>query len=229
MWQEARSQFPNLKFLNEAGSGEEFLVFHREMIRHFKWQVDQTPEADYRYEPWPDIPSWIVAAFEQSQPGYLAAAQAEIQRLVQVGTLDELGAFIEATQTALNPARNLHNRTHGLISAMERNVTIAAASLLSIFSPVVPITVDDADMGNLATSPHNDHFWQLHGWIDERYADWQRAHGETVDQSPLEHMHHGMFVREVAPIGRSAAFAEAIARASAVIFQPEPQVSVMVH
>ena len=35
-WQAARQQFPNLKFLDEAGSGEEFMHFHRVMVRNFK-------------------------------------------------------------------------------------------------------------------------------------------------------------------------------------------------
>jgi hypothetical protein len=39
-------------------------------------------------------------------------------------------------------------------------------------------------MGSPDTAHHNEHFWSLHGWIDELFAEWQRAHGEPVDQSP---------------------------------------------
>ena len=45
-------------------------------------------------------------------------------------------------------------------------------------------------MNAFGTAPHNEHFWGLHGWIDERLADWQRAHGEAVEQSPLPPSHH---------------------------------------
>src|SRR5262245_14246136 len=59
-WQAARQQFPNARFLDEMGSGEEFLRFHRLMVRNFKWLIAHTPNANFQYEPWPQFPQWLV-------------------------------------------------------------------------------------------------------------------------------------------------------------------------
>ena len=39
-------------------------------------------------------------------------------------------------------------------------------------------------------APHNEYFWRLHGWIDNRYVKWQETRGEQVDRTPLEPTHH---------------------------------------
>src|SRR5688572_6014220 len=66
--------FPNLKGLNDAGSGEQFLLFHREMIRIFKWIIDTADGPQYNFVAWDTMPSWLSAYFESAKPGYLADA-----------------------------------------------------------------------------------------------------------------------------------------------------------
>jgi hypothetical protein len=57
-------------------------------------------------------------------------------------------------------------------------------------------------MNDPATAPHNRHFWGLHGWIDESFARWQRAHGEAVDQSPISpHVSEHGHLAPPAPLG----------------------------
>lgn len=169
-WDRARLVFPSVKFLDEAGCGEDFLRFHREMIRHYKWILNQHPQIPVTYSPWAQFPAWLEQRFS---PAYISAAKGQITNLIQNGTADELGNFIEATWLDGSPGSNIHNRSHGEIAAYEA-LTFPNDTRL-----------DDASMGSPDTAHHNEHFWGLHGWIDELFAEWQRAHGEPVDQNPL--------------------------------------------
>lgn len=174
------TQFPDLKALNETGCGEQFLRFHRVMVRVFKWVLENSPSPKYQYAPWVQIPAWLANDFDAARPGFLSSAYAEVQRLTTQGSADDLGNCIEATSMDRRPVSNIHNLAHGTIHGYEtRN-----------FGANNP-RLRDAGMNSFSTAPHNEHFWGLHGWIDERFADWQHAHGETVDQSPLAPEHSG--------------------------------------
>ena len=171
----ARKVFPNIKLINQAGTGEEFLRFHRMMVREFKWIVANTAGPAYAYEPWPALADFVVQSLDQDPPDYVAGAVARIAQLVTSGTADELGNFIEATEFGGVPQPGIHNASHGAISDFEH----------------LPGN-SDADMDDLAQAPHNEYFWHLHGWIDGLFADWQRNHGEAVDQSPMQPMDMGV-------------------------------------
>jgi len=174
------TNFPDLKALNEVGSGEQFLRFHRIMVRVFKWVLQNTPGPRYQYAPWPKFPLWLSNEFDVARPSFLLDAYAEVQRLITNGTADELGNCIEATELDTRPVANIHNLAHGTIHRYE----------VRHFGENNP-RLRDAGMNSFSTAPHNEHFWGLHGWIDERFADWQRNHGEVVDQSPLPPQHSG--------------------------------------
>jgi hypothetical protein len=181
------SPFPELRGLDEPGCGEQFLRFHRDMVRVFKWVVENTPGPAFAYEPWPRLPSWLEEEFASQQSGFpLAEAYDELGRLIKAGSADDLGNFIEATELSDHPARNVHNLSHGLIHVYEVRTLGAEDPRL-----------EDAGMDGFPTAPHNEHFWGLHGWIDNLFADWQVQHGETVDQSPLppEESEHAHFSR----------------------------------
>lgn len=171
--------FPTLLGLLDVGSGEQFLRFHRDMVRVFKWVLANTPGPAYTYTPWPELPPFVADLFEANDPGFLAGVYSRTIELVAQSTAEQLGAFIEATLTSTEPRRGLHDSTHGAVDQYEVGQFGAGAAGLK-----------DARMNAFGTAPHNEHFWGLHGWIDERFADWQRAHGEAVDQSPLPPSHH---------------------------------------
>ena len=165
-----------------AGSGRQFLVFHREMIRIFKHICIQT---NFPFAPWgPRLPRWVEELFEASEehgPQFLPAAYQRIEELIVSGSLDDLGNFIEATSLASGqPGAGVHNAAHHLISAFEVQRFGVAA-------------VAGAEMTPFLNSHSNEHFWGLHGWIDNLYARWQVAHGESPDQTPLDPAghHHG--------------------------------------
>lgn len=172
----ARKVFPHLKLVTEPGSGEEFLRFHRVMMRNFKWLVENTPAAAYQFVPWTQLPDFLV---ELLGPNSVSTALAGIEARV-AGSADELGGYIEANRVVQPPpaGANIHNYSHGAISEYEQ---LPADS--------------GADMKSLIESPYNEYFWKLHGWIDDYFAAWQSGHGEAIDQSALDpharsgHMH----------------------------------------
>ncbi|MBL8963902.1 MAG: tyrosinase family protein [Phycisphaerae bacterium] len=177
-WRAARARFPTLKFLDEPGAGEQFLTFHREMIRNFKWLIANTPGHGYTLEAWTRVPSDLESWF---RPMTLARSYARILELIVHGTADQLGSFIERTELDTSEGSNLHNLLHGLIDAKEARDHPGHPSLI------------EAGMADLSVAHYNEHFWSLHAWIDDLYAMWQRAHGQIPDQSALEpdHSHGG--------------------------------------
>lgn len=173
--EELRRKFPGecgsrLYSRGEPESGCDFLHYHRRMIRHFKWVIANTSGVTYRYDPWtgPRVPDQIEKLL-QADGFDLAAAYQGIEELVAGGTASDLGGFIEANiPGGGRPGSAIHAEIHWAIHDWESDLG----------------GDPDADMGDMGTAPANEYFWKLHGWIDELYANWQRAHGETVDQSP---------------------------------------------
>ena len=165
------TEFPSLLGLDQRGSGAQFLTYHREMIRTFVGVAARHPAAGFSYQPWTKIPVWLVDFFAWSQPGFLDGALAGARDIVRRGTADELGNFLESTLVTNDPFRGVHNIAHGNIAAYEEHRFGADHPGLR-----------DAGMDSSASSPHNEHFWGLHGWIDEMYAELQRRRGEAVER-----------------------------------------------
>lgn len=165
--------FPDLKSLDDAGSGEQFLRFHRDMVRMFKWFVENTPGPPFAFEPWDRLPSWLEEEFG-TVPWPLSETYDDIDRLVKEGSADDLGNFIEPTNLDSRVGSGVHDSAHGFTHRYEvRTMGADNAALV------------DAGMNSFFTAPHNEHFWGLHGWIDSVFAEWQAQNGEDVDQSPL--------------------------------------------
>lgn len=163
--------FPGLIQAGDPGSGQQFLEFHRHMIRHFKWILLQVKELDYEYRPWVELPPWVVSYMDINfHPGYLESQLFNIERAVKERSLDELGMIIEGTISHAQPD-GVHAWVHDAVSWWE-------TQMLGHPAP-------GADMGKQHTAIFNDHFWRFHGWIDHFYARWQQLGGEAVDDSPL--------------------------------------------
>jgi len=160
--------WPNgLKAQGEKGCGEDFLRFHRMMIRNFKWVVKDAPAPKYQYLPWTDFPVWVASVLDALDPFYRQTLSQTLEYMIFNDSLDRLGQFIEGE---VNDFPHIHFTVHGIVHDYEE----------SHFGKQ-----PESDMGYFETAPCNEHFWGLHGWIDEIYARWQRAHGEAVDQSPM--------------------------------------------
>jgi hypothetical protein len=164
------SVLDGLRGADEPGGGAEFLRFHRAMIRGYRWIEERATGGAYRIAAWDGLPPWVAGAFDdQLGPAYLEAAYAEIGRLVDAGSADELGAFLTADRAGGLPG--IVRLAHGTISDIEAADTPGRDR-------------QDADIGHPATAPGNAHFWALYGWVDDLFAEWQRRHGEAVDRSP---------------------------------------------
>jgi hypothetical protein len=174
MWPDGLHSF------REKGCGEEFLKFHRMMIRNFKWIVNSAPVPKYWYSPWEKFPCWVESKIDVLDPFYLRKLNHRLGSLVSGGSLDELGRFIEGDTlrgSSADTSPDVHSKIHGIVHDYEQ----------TNFG-----RQDDSDMGNADTAACNEHFWRLHGWIDEVYVRWEHANGETPNQSPLEPMPMGM-------------------------------------
>ena len=181
-WSQAREHYLNPKFVTEKGSGREFLEFHRMMVRHFRWLIENTPGHNYVFIPWTDVPDWLRAGPDNPRgfsDEYLAEQNTKTSNLINnnsASTADQLGSFLESTDVYDSSGLNFHNHSHGLIAGYEYKAGSG---------------YEGAEMDDFATAHYNEHFWNLHGLLDETYASWQRAHGETPDQSPLDPgVHH---------------------------------------
>lgn len=161
-----------LRMQGAPGSGEDFLKFHRMMIRNFKWVVMTSGLPKYFYVPWPDFPIWLSSILDAMDPFYRQRLSCAVDEMILNASLDDLGRFIEGSpKIAAFP--DIHSKVHSIVSVYEQ----------AFFGPQPA-----SDMGNPYLSACNEHFWRFHGWIDEIYARWQTAHGENVDQSPLKPM-----------------------------------------
>jgi hypothetical protein len=114
------------------------------------------------------LPGWITGQIQAWRPEYLDSVLDGIEQFVRRGSADDLGHFLEGSGEHDQPG--IHGVMHGIISDFEE-----------LNFGKQPFS----DMGKMQTSPYNEHFWGLHGWIDTFYARWQTIRGEMVDQSPL--------------------------------------------
>ena len=130
-----------------AGSGEEFLKFHRSfMDQFFKWvsslPANQRPSAA-ALKPWKAVP----ATLKQSRFGWNLQVARDTARLLHpetFATLDELGSFVEW---------GIHGFLHGA-SALRWNEAVL----------------------NSMESLRSTHFYQIHGLVDSWRQKWVNAH-----------------------------------------------------
>jgi len=161
------TEFPDLLPTDRRGSGKQFLDFHREMILGFRKILAAHPASGFVGNAWTDIPLWLVDFFSWAQPGFLDGALARTEAIVAQGTPDDLGNFLESTLVTAEPFRGFDGLAHANIAGYEEHR----------FGRDHPF-LRDAAMDRAETSPHNEHFWGLHGWIDDRYAELERRRGE---------------------------------------------------
>jgi hypothetical protein len=167
------TEFPELRALDEPGSGRQFLLYHREMLRTFSREARHADPAGGLTD-WRTVPSWLVDFFSWSQPGFLEGALARTREIVRRGTAEELGGFLESNLVNRDPFRGFHNIAHRNIGAYEEHRFGADHPGLR-----------DAQMESPYSAPHNEHFWALHAWIEDRHRDLLRNRGETDIEEEL--------------------------------------------
>lgn len=160
-WSAARAAFPTMVPWDQRGAGEQFLKFHREMLNHFNQMFPPKSAVAAACTPWTTLPEKLRDCFSKE---YWVAFDAKVEQLIECGTLDELGNFLEATDLDTSLGSGVHNLAHGFIAYLEANE-----------HPTHPRLVD-AGMDSPFTAHHNELFWRLHGWIDGFYEEWERRH-----------------------------------------------------
>ena len=187
--EELRRQFEGecgsgLHGIDEVGSGCDFLRFHRRMIQHFEFELEQIELQQielpgFTLERWgTELPGSVAAILLESFPDFdLGACHAGLAARAAAGQIEDLGAFCEPNLVHLEtPGAGIHNKLHTALGALEAKLE-------------PPET--EAPMKDLGRAPGNALFWTLHYWIDDFYAVCQVAAGETVDRRPrrMRHQH----------------------------------------
>ncbi len=180
------------------GSGMEFLQMHHEMIRVFRFLLDQKEipflprhcgqgrsnppggPVQWDLDDPADLPHEIVGMFSVTDPDYLQLAFRGVKSLTQRdpdlrldgpdGAIDRLGRFIERGVVEGEPidGSGIHDTMHEFIAAHERKAA------------------QGAEMNKLDNARFNDYFWSLHLWIEAQYARLVQAYGKDLDMSPLD-------------------------------------------
>jgi hypothetical protein len=179
---------------------------HREMIPHVNHLMSQAGDAMWTsvtgWNPipwsetdadWPMPPGWPgmhVGHVQAKSANSVAvnqqvAAQLQDPAILRQVSIDRLGQYVEGT---------IHGWMHNRWSA---EPTVDQWSL----SP------DNDYLGAPFSSHVNKHFWKLHGWIDERIGDWERANDASADLSDAWSgpPAHGMHALTEGPSGRARA------------------------
>ncbi len=184
--------------VGEPGSGIEFLQMHHEMIRVFRFLLNQKGLVflpDYHDTAGPSLPTgpvlWdlddpdrlpheIKSIFSVTDPDYLRLVFCGVGRLTQRdpvlslegrdGAIDRLGRFIERGVAEGEPidGSGFHDTMHEFIAAHERKAA------------------QGAEMNKLNKARFNDYFWSLHLWIESQYERLVRAYGAEFDTDPLD-------------------------------------------
>ncbi|MGH4014878.1 MAG: hypothetical protein ACRDSL_13360 [Pseudonocardiaceae bacterium] len=185
------------------GSGEDFLYFHREMIVQYHALM---AEAGAEPVVWVEIPqpghprnevppAWEIAGLPTFERRIAALKSDEFYwsrmrwwdqcfkdpTYLATLTLGELGALLEFS---------VHNDMHIRWSALPRDPDTNAPLPTGRPGEDFSIKWDNPRYNTLLefySSHVNPIFWRLHGWIDDRIADWYEAH---------ESVHPGEVLRE---------------------------------
>jgi hypothetical protein len=165
-----RQHFPGVVDWNAHEAGRQFLEFHREMIRHYKFIRLQVLGSEH-FPVWDAFPLEL----ERRLPRvYVEAFVTRIEQLVRGDSVEDLGNFIEAAGRCNELGSNIHNFGHGHLALIEAERYPGHADLKVV------------GMDDPATAHYNELFWKFHGWLDSLYSRWLRGHGMLDDTSPLD-------------------------------------------
>ncbi len=182
----------------DPGAGLDFLFMHRRMIEHVNELLSEEQDPAYpRVEGWAPIPwddddpDWPMPPVydpdvaDSKDPSVTAMYQAEVAATFESDAwlasqdLDTVGATIED---------GIHNWMH---------MHWSAAPWFTGAPGQDPNDVRNDYLGSTYSSHVNKVFWKLHGWIDDRIGQWERASGRQADftgswEGPTSHSHHGI-------------------------------------
>jgi len=173
------------RFDDEAGSGLDFLFMHRRMIRMVNARLREVGDPAY-----PEVVGWRDLPFEHSDPIWpmppaWEADDARIQEQVDFAKSEETTAVYRRRYLEEFTDRSwLRSQS---LDALGRELEFTIHGWMHLHwaeepsGPANRLDVDNDWLGSPFSSHVNDHFWKLHGWIDERIEAWEDARGERAD------------------------------------------------
>ncbi len=179
----------------DPGAGLDFLFMHRRMIEHVNAILEEEQNPAYpRVEGWAPIP-WDHADPDWPMPPVYAPEVARAKDPTLTAQFQSLvGATLE-NDTWLASRELDHVGTEiedGIHNWMHMHWSAAPW-----FTNAPGQDINDPRndyLGSTYSSHVNKAFWKLHGWIDERIAQWERASGRTANfsqswEGPAMHDH----------------------------------------
>lgn len=180
----------NGKPLKDNESGQDFLYFHRVMIANVQnlmnisvgqnislWNVIPTKNnATYpmpkTYKGPNDNLSRLVTYYKSD--AFYNLLKREEKKLtdptfLRTMTLGQLGTYIEFTST-------VHEGLHFRFSSYNKMMRVKSNVAVPFVDPKWDVNTSDW-LADIYCSQVNPWFWKIHGWIDNRINDWQKAHG----------------------------------------------------
>jgi len=177
----------------QAGNGMDFLAMHRVMIRQLNQQF---PAHTNLFAGWPQPPTNPNNANDpmpnngEPKP-FNASMSAAVTRLhnniTGFQSDDDLGLFIQTRlrPVAGDPGNQSPDKTTGIHNYIHNRFSDSNS---------------DIDMGSPLVNLHNQRFWRLHGWIDNRWTAFRTAKNFPESESAyqqalgdaahhLEHIH----------------------------------------
>ena len=168
----------------DPGSGLDFLFMHRRMIEHVDALLAEIGDPDYPritgWDPipwdhddpdWPMPPNYPDGPPQPKDPAVTTRWRNEVAQKyendawLEAVTLDDLGAEIE---------NGIHNWMH---------MHWASDPWFKDLQGQDENDPRNDYLGSTYSSHVNETFWKLHGWIDDRIGQWERATGERADFS----------------------------------------------
>lgn len=214
------------RFDGEPGAGIDFLGMHREMINMTNNALAAAGDPNWtKVIGWDPIPfedenaDWPVPEWQTTKPAWASEEEWEENTAIAEQTRSE--AMVNQMKTIAaffkDPARLKTMTLDELGSRMEFSIHGWMHIRWSGAPPADEFSVDPND--DWLFTPWSSHvnktFWKLHGWIDERITDWEKATGNEADLSDawsgpapvvpgaMMHMAEAKLLKHLPPLERS--------------------------
>jgi len=156
----------------QAGNGVEFLAMHRGMMQMLR---ERFPQHAALFQGRNTPPLQGEGPLDPRMQTAYETLQNLDKNAGEFKSDDDLGMFIQSGSGPQHDAKlgsaGIHNYLHMRLS-----------------DPKSPI-----DMGDPTVNIENPQFWQLHGWIDNRWEAFRKARGESADSPDyIKAMQEGM-------------------------------------
>ncbi len=195
---------PAMTEAGQPGSGRQLLEMHHEMIRVFRfllensklkfladWPTDPKDPRGWRRTSAPDEGCYAPELWDLDDPTKLPH---EIIGMLKVTDPEYLGLVFAGVKRLIKPnEKKVDEAVDSLGRFIEQGVKAGKPdgsgfheTIHEYLAAREGMAARGAEMNKLRNSRFNDYFWSLHLWIDAQYGRLLEKRGEKFDTSPLD-------------------------------------------